>query len=310
MTGAAGFIGSHFADFVVKNHLKESDSLILIDKLTYAGKLSNLENVLQLSNVQFYKNDICDSDGISRITESADVLVNFAAESHVDRSIANSAEFMQSNVIGVHSLLEITRRNRIKKFIQISTDEVYGSLEDGFAEEDSPLKPNSPYSASKASADLICRSYFETYGIDVRITRCGNNYGTRQFPEKLIPVLIDGCLKGKSLPIYGNGMNIRNWIHVSDHVRGIWEVLQNGKPGHIYNIGGLEYYSNIQIAHLICQKLDYPSSKIQFVQDRLGHDFRYGINADKIQEELGFIPRELLGQQLSDMVNWYSSANI
>ncbi len=306
VTGAAGFIGSHFAEYSRIDNSSLIAELILIDKLTYAGNIKNLRKVLDLENVRFFQRDITDFQAMLQLTQGADFVVNFAAETHVDRSIANSQEFIRTNIVGTHTLLETCKLNNVGTYLQVSTDEVYGSIQEEFADENYALLPNSPYSASKASADLLCRSYFKTYGLDIRITRCGNNYGKRQYPEKLIPLFISKILKGEKLPLYGNGQNIRNWIHVEDHVEAIWRVLTKGKPGEIYNIAGEENLSNIEIVTILCEKMSYSLDNIEHTADRLGHDFRYALNATKIRDVMGFVANKSLAESLDSIIHSYT----
>ena len=294
VTGGAGFIGSNFVKRQIQeNPLNVSDILVL-DKLTYAGNLANFSDS-ELSQFTFIEGDICDQTLVNRLMKQTDVVVNFAAESHVDRSISDASAFVMTNVLGTQTLLNASMKAEIRKFIQISTDEVYGSIREGSWDEESPLLPNSPYAASKASADLLVRSYHKTFNLEVNITRCSNNYGPYQYPEKAIPLFITNIMRGKKIPMYGTGMNVRDWIHVSDHCRGIEKVIESGESGEIYNIGGGCEMTNIQIAKKILEELAAPMSEIEFVEDRLGHDQRYSVLTNKI-EEIGFTP----GVQLSD----------
>jgi dTDP-glucose 4,6-dehydratase len=294
VTGGAGFIGSNFVKRQIQeNPLNVSDILVL-DKLTYAGNLANFSDS-ELSLFTFIEGDICDQTLVNRLMKQTDVVVNFAAESHVDRSISDASAFVMTNVLGTQTLLNASMKAGIRKFIQISTDEVYGSIREGSWDEESPLLPNSPYAASKASADLLVRAYHKTFNLEVNITRCSNNYGPYQYPEKAIPLFITNLMRGKKIPMYGTGMNVRDWIHVSDHCRGIEKVIESGESGEIYNIGGGCEMTNIQIAKEILEGLAAPMSEIEFVEDRLGHDLRYSVLTNKI-EEIGFTP----GVQLSD----------
>lgn len=281
VTGGAGFIGSHF----VYRLIQESDisKIIILDKITYAGDLSNLAQAMNSPKVSFYRNDICAAKDVEDIFSDIDAVVNFAAESHVDRSISNSEDFIVTNILGTRSLLEICRKRGIR-FLQVSTDEVYGSIETGHWDESFPLEPNSPYSASKASADLLVRSYHKTYGADTIITRCSNNYGPNQFPEKLIPTAIIRLLEGRKIPIYGTGENVRDWLHVSDHCEGIYLALIKGKSGQIYNFGANEEKTNLEIARGILQYFGQNDSELEFVEDRLGHDFRYSVSIKSHQK--------------------------
>ena len=293
VTGGCGFIGSNF----IKHMLDTYDYKITnIDKLTYAGRRENLEDYDIHSNYYFVKGDINESELLEHLIESRniDTIINFAAESHVDNSIENSDEFIHTNINGTHTLLKMLHKFPIKKFIQISTDEVYGTLgeyENPFT-EDTPLAPNSPYAASKTAADLLCRSFHETYGYPISITRCSNNYGPNQYPEKLIPLMIKNATEGKKLPVYGNGKNIRDWIHVEDHCRAIDKVLHHGKDGEVYNIGGECELRNIEIVNTILKGLvGLTTSEIEYVEDRLGHDWRYAMDIDKISYELDWEPK-------------------
>lgn len=307
VTGGAGFIGSNFIHYFIKQH--PNSYIVNYDKLTYAGNLDNLADLQSSQNYTFIQGDITNKELVDYVVKTyrINTIVNFAAESHVDRSIANSEEFINTNIVGTHILLEIAKNYNLR-FIQISTDEVYGSLgEHGYFTEDSPLSPNSPYSASKASADLLVRSYHETFGLHVNITRCTNNYGPLQFPEKLIPLMIIRTLQGKKLPIYGDGKNIRDWLHVKDHCSAIDLVIHNGKPGEIYNIGGHNEKTNLEIVETIVDKLGGSHSLITFVPDRLGHDYRYAIDSSKIQKELGWKPTLSIKDGLEETILWYKN---
>jgi dTDP-glucose 4,6-dehydratase len=279
-----------------------------LDKLTYAGVSENLKNANEIRNYKFIEGDICDSLLVSRIIKEVDAVINFAAESHVDRSIGSAAEFVETNVKGVQILMDAIRAsNRNIRFIQVSTDEVYGSIDSGSWTEDSPLKPNSPYSASKASGELIARSYNRTHGLDVLITRCSNNYGTHHFPEKLIPLFVTNILEEKKLPIYGNGNNVRDWLHVDDHCRAIYQVLMNGKSGEVYNIGGGRELSNLEITGYILEIMNVDESQIVYVEDRKGHDQRYSVDWTKINRELGYVPEVDFESGLRETVNWFKA---
>jgi len=309
VTGGCGFIGSNFISFLLSH--SENYKIFNIDKLTYAGNLENLQDIEQhFSNrYKFYKVDICDVKTIDEIIvrEEIDYIINFAAESHVDRSIDNPSIFCQTNFTGTQNLLNNALKHQVKKLIQISTDEVYGSLnfEDSPFSETTPLSPNSPYSASKAAADLLVRSYYKTYKLPINITRCSNNYGPFQFPEKLIPLMIHNALNNKDLPVYGKGINIRDWIYVSDHCNALFKVLEEGRPGEVYNIGGDSEISNINLVKRILKILDKPESLIKFVKDRPGHDLRYAINHEKITKELKWIPLVSFEEGLKKTVEWY-----
>ena len=310
ITGGAGFIGSNFIHFLLgpNSHLREDSQVLNLDKLTYAGNLENLADLVHHPQYRFVQGDICDGQLVDRLlADGVDAVINFAAESHVDRSLYEPDIFIQTNVVGTQVLLHAALRHRIKRFIQVSTDEVYGSLTPeapGFR-EDTPLTPNSPYSASKAAADLLVRSYYQTYGFPAMITRCSNNYGPYQFPEKLIPLLVTNAMEDQHLPIYGDGLNVRDWIHVRDHCRALQLILENGKEGNIYNIGGEGERTNLEIAEAILRILGKSKSLIRFVPDRPGHDRRYAINASKINRELGWNPSYPLETGLEQTVRWY-----
>ena len=306
VTGGAGFIGSNYVRMLLDGSLVGVSKLIILDKLTYSGNKSSLKGLNQ-SDYEFVQGDICDSDLVSKLTKKVDSVVNFAAESHVDRSIDSSKEFFQTNVIGTHTLLEAARRNNLGSFIQISTDEVYGSITEGSWDESFPLLPNSPYAASKASGDLISQAFFRTYGIDVRITRCSNNYGPYQFPEKVIPLFITNLLKNKKVPLYGDGLNVRDWLHVTDHCRGIHLVLTKGKAGDIFNIGGGRELSNIELTRVILSAMGAGEENIEKVTDRLGHDFRYSLNIEKIERDLGYKPEINFDLGISQTIEWYKN---
>lgn len=306
VTGGAGFIGSNFIHYVLQNY--PNDTVINIDSLTYAGNLANVASVSSLPNYKFYRADIADRAEIKRIFahEKVDYIVNFAAESHVDRSIANPEVFLTTNIMGTQVMLDMARTHEVQKYLQVSTDEVYGSLgPTGYFTETTPLAPNSPYSASKAGADMLVRAYHETFGLPVNITRCSNNYGPYQFPEKLIPLMITNALENKELPVYGDGLNVRDWLHVQDHCSAIDRVLRSGKNGEVYNIGGNTEKTNIDIVKTILALLDKPQSLIRYVQDRLGHDRRYAIDAAKIKNELNWEPSYTFEQGIAETVVWY-----
>ena len=319
ITGGAGFIGSNFIFHVLNTH---SDyRVICIDKLTYAGNLSTLDRLLNSKSQEydsgiadrfsFYKADICDRETVYRIfdMEHPDVIVNFAAESHVDRSIDNPGIFLESNIIGTSVLMDACRKYGNVRFHQVSTDEVYGDLPldrpDLFFTEDTPIHTSSPYSSSKASADLLVMAYYRTYGLPVTITRCSNNYGPYHFPEKLIPLMIVNCLADKPLPVYGEGKNVRDWLYVEDHCKAIDLVLHNGRIGEVYNVGGHNEMANIDIVKLICKELDKPESLITFVADRKGHDMRYAIDPGKIHRELGWLPETKFEDGIKMTIQWY-----
>ena len=306
VTGGAGFIGSNYVRMLVNGELKGISKIIVLDKLTYSGNKQNLID-LDSSSFQFIQGDICDTELVSNLSKQVDAIVNFAAESHVDRSINSSREFIQANVLGAHTLLESARKNNLSTFLQISTDEVYGSISEGSWDEDFPLQPNSPYAASKASADLISQAYHRTYGMDVRITRCSNNYGPYQYPEKVIPLFITNLIQGKKVPLYGQGLNIRDWLHVTDHCRGIHLVLTRGKPGDIFNIGGGRELSNLELTRVILKEMGASEEKIEEVTDRLGHDFRYSLSIEKIRKQLGYKPEVDFELGISQAIQWYKS---
>ena len=304
VTGGAGFIGSNFVRYMVE---KYSDyHIINLDALTYCGNLENLKDIEDKDNYTFVKGDIRDKAIVDELVEKSDYVINFAAESHVDRSIADPEIFIKSNVLGTQVLLNAAKEHGVEKYIQISTDEVYGTLgKTGYFTEDTPLQPNSPYSASKAGGDLIARAYHETFGLPVNITRCSNNYGPYQFPEKLIPLMISNALEDKKLPVYGDGKNVRDWLHVHDHCSAIDLVLHDAKPGEVYNIGGNNEKQNIEIVKLILGELGKDESLIEFVTDRLGHDRRYAIDSTKIQEELSWKPEYTFEVGIRKTIQWY-----
>ena len=306
VTGAAGFIGSNFVRMIANGELQRVSSITVLDKLTYAGVKSNLDSVAGLIKYDFIKGDICDTEVISNLVKEVDAVINFAAESHVDRSISGANDFVQTNIVGVQVLLDaIKASDRKIRFVQVSTDEVYGSIETGSWTEDWPLQPNSPYSASKASGELLARSYNRTHGMDVVITRCSNNYGTHHFPEKLIPLFITNLIEGKKVPVYGTGKNVRDWLHVDDHCRGIYSVLMNGRSGEVYNIGGGRELTNNEITSLIIEAMGVDESSIEYVKDRKGHDLRYSVDWTKINRELGYVPQVNFEDGLRETIQWY-----
>ncbi|MCH8956115.1 dTDP-glucose 4,6-dehydratase [candidate division KSB1 bacterium] len=302
VTGGAGFIGSNYIRYMLKKH--KDVEIINLDKLTYAGNLDNLKDIEEDSRYTFIKGDICDEVLVNRIMTGVDVVVNFAAESHVDRSIGAPDDFIRTDVFGTFVLLEAARTNKIEKFIQISTDEVYGSIDKGSFTENDPLMPSSPYSASKTGADRLAFSYFVTYDLPVIVTRCSNNFGPFHYPEKLIPLFVTNAIENKSLPIYGDGKNVRDWIYVEDHCDGVEFVCQNGKLGEVYNIGGGNEKTNLEITERILKKLEKPQSLMTHVKDRLGHDRRYSIDCSKIAD-LGWQPKHEFEEALDKTITWF-----
>lgn len=309
ITGGAGFIGSNFIFYMLEKH--PDYRLVCLDKLTYAGNLSTLESVISNPNFRFVKLDICDKDGVDALfaEEKPNIVVNFAAESHVDRSIENPQVFLETNIIGTSVLMNACRKYNVQRFHQVSTDEVYGDLPldrpDLFFYEDTPLKTSSPYSSSKASADLLALSYYRTFGLPVTISRCSNNYGPYQFPEKLIPLMIANCLEGKPLPVYGQGINVRDWLYVKDHCKAIDLIIHKGRVGEVYNIGGHNEMKNIDIVKLIIKELGKSESLITYVTDRKGHDLRYAIDPTKIHNELGWLPETKFEDGIKKTIKWY-----
>jgi len=306
VAGGAGFIGSNFIRYILGAH--GDWSVVNVDKLTYAGNLANLADMVGEARYRFHRADICDAAWIARIfaEETPEAVVNFAAETHVDRSIDDPALFLRTNILGTQVLLDAARKAKVARYLQISTDEVYGSLgATGRFSEESPLKPNSPYAASKTSADLLVRAYGETFGLPVLVTRCSNNYGPYQFPEKLIPFFVTLLHEGKPVPVYGDGMNVRDWIHVDDHSRAVEAVLLRGRPGGIYNVGGGNERTNIEITKLLIAAMGKDERSMKFVPDRPGHDRRYAIDDAKIRAELGVVPRTPFEEGLRATVRWY-----
>lgn len=305
VTGGAGFIGSNFVLYMLREH--PNYEIINVDALTYAGNLENLQSIQSNPRHIFIKADISDVQQMDTIfAQGVDVVVNFAAESHVDRSILAPDVFVRTNVMGTQVLLDAAKKYQITKFVQVSTDEVYGSLgPTGLFTEESPLTPNSPYSASKAGGDLLVRAYHETFGLPVNITRCSNNYGPFQFPEKLIPLIISRALKEEAIPVYGDGLNIRDWLYVEDHCRAIDLVIHRGQSGEVYNIGGNNERTNIHIVETVLEQLGKPASLIRYVQDRPGHDQRYGIDPTKLQTELGWQPMHHFETGIKETITWY-----
>jgi dTDP-glucose 4,6-dehydratase len=303
LTGGAGFIGSNFVHYMLREH--PDYNIIVIDKLTYSGNLKNLESALQDPRVKFTRRDICDP-AVADNLDGIDAVVHMAAESHVDRSIEDATEFVRTNVEGTLRLLDACRTHKIKRFLQVSTDEVYGSLgATGRFTEQSPISPNSPYSATKASSDLLALAYFHTYRFPAIVTRCSNNYGPYQFPEKFIPLMIAQASAGLPLPVYGKGENVRDWIHVDDHCRALDAVLHKGHEGEVYNIGGNSEMRNIDVVRMILSLLDKPETLINYVNDRPGHDLRYAIDSLKMKKEFGWEPRWKFSEGLAATVRWY-----
>jgi dTDP-glucose 4,6-dehydratase len=305
VTGGAGFIGANYVRMLLE---RGGDRVVNLDLLTYAGNLENLAGCEDRPEYRFVHGDVRDRALLDRLLaeEGIDAVVHFAAESHVDRSIDDPREFLDCNILGTQTLLESARRAGVGRFLQVSTDEVYGSLgPTGLFREDTPLAPNSPYAASKAAADLVCRAYHHTYGFPVLVTRCSNNYGPYQFPEKLIPLMIANALEGRPLPVYGDGCNVRDWLYVRDHCEAVDAVLRRGRPGEVYNVGGNNEMQNIQIVRLLLELLGKDESQIAFVKDRPGHDRRYAIDATRIRDELGWAPRHRFRDGIRATVDWY-----
>lgn len=309
VTGGAGFIGSNFVRKVLTGSYPNSDShkVTVLDALTYAGSLTNLEPVKDAKNLTFVHGDILDTELVNDLMQTVDAVVHFAAESHVDRSINGSREFIMTNIVGTHTLLEAAQKYEISKFVHVSTDEVYGTISRGSWDEDCPLLPNSPYSASKASSDLLVRSYAKTHKLNVNITRCSNNYGPYQFPEKVIPLFITNLMNNQKVPLYGDGLNVRDWLHVDDHCRGIYLVLEGGKPGEIYNIGGGTELTNKELTQLLIEASGKDWSSVEQVEDRKGHDLRYSVDISKISTELGYKPEVEFKLGLKQTIDWYQS---
>ena len=309
VTGGAGFIGSNFVFYELEKH--PEDRIVCLDKLTYAGNLSTLKDVLEKPNFRFVKEDICHREAVYQLfeEEKPDMVVHFAAESHVDRSIENPGVFLETNIMGTAVLMDACRKYGIKRYHQVSTDEVYGDLPldrpDLLFTEETPLHTSSPYSSSKAGADLLVMAYHRTFGLPVSISRCSNNYGPYQFPEKLIPLMIANCLADKPLPVYGEGKNVRDWLYVEDHCKAIDLIIRKGKEGEIYNIGGHNEMANIDIVKLILKELDKPESLITYVTDRKGHDMRYAIDPAKIHRELGWLPETMFAEGIKKTIEWY-----
>ena len=309
VTGGAGFIGANFVYYELEKH--PEDRIICLDKLTYAGNLETLEEAMKNSNFRFVKGDIADKEFVEKLfeEEKPDIVVNFAAESHVDRSIEDPGIFLRTNILGTQVLMDACRKYGVKRYHQVSTDEVYGDLPldrpDLFFTEETPIHTSSPYSSSKAGADLLVLAYYRTYGLPVTITRCSNNYGPYHFPEKLIPLMISRALADESLPVYGKGENVRDWLYVKDHCAAIDLVMREGKVGEVYNVGGHNEKSNLEVVKIILEKLDKPESLITYVTDRPGHDMRYAIDPTKIHNELGWLPETKFEDGIEQTIEWY-----
>ena len=309
VTGGAGFIGSNFVRMALMNKFPDFnvEQLTVLDLLTYAGDEENLKSVVSDKRYKFVKGDIRDLELAKKLMQDADQVVHFAAESHVDRSIEGGSEFVSTNVMGTQVLLDAARSSSIKRFVHVSTDEVYGSISEGSWPEDHPLLPNSPYSASKAGSDLLVRAYNRTHKLDTVITRCSNNYGQYQFPEKVMPLFITNIIEGKKVPLYGNGLNVRDWLHVDDHCRGIALALTKGRAGEVYNIGGGTELTNVELTHKILKAMGVGEEFIQPVEDRKGHDLRYSVDISKINKELGYSPQVNFEEGLEQTINWYKN---
>jgi dTDP-glucose 4,6-dehydratase len=309
VTGGAGFIGSHYVRSVLTGAWggSEPDRVVVLDKLTYAGNLENLAPVAHDERLRIVEGDILDRPTVDDLMADADAVVHLAAESHVDRSIFGAPEFVMTNVVGTQVLLESAVAHEVQKFVHVSTDEVYGSIDEGSWDEEQPLQPNSPYSASKASSDLLVRAYHRTHGLPVCITRCSNNYGPYQFPEKVIPLFVTNLMDGAQVPLYGEGANVRDWLHVDDHCRALHLVLERGRPGEVYNIGGGTELSNKELTGLLLRATGTDWDRVTKVTDRLGHDLRYSVDCSKGRDELGYEPLVPFEQGLADTVEWYRS---
>lgn len=305
VTGAAGFIGSNFVRRLLTDQYNSTiESVTVLDKLTYAGNLANLEPISEDPRYRFVEGDIAEADDVKSCLDGIDVVVNFAAESHVDRSINGPAEFIRTNIAGAQTVFEACREQEIERIVHIGTDEVYGTISSGSWTEESPLLPNSPYSAAKASAELLARAYHRTYGMNISTTRCSNNYGPYQFPEKIIPLFVTNLIDGKKVPVYGTGENVRDWLHVDDHCDGIWTVLSKGEAGESYNIGGGTELNNLDLTRRILKLMNADDSSITWVEDRLGHDLRYSVDDTKVRK-LGYTPKVDLEAGLEQTVQWY-----
>jgi dTDP-glucose 4,6-dehydratase len=309
VTGGAGFIGSHYVRKALGgaySSLAEAE-IVVLDKLTYAGNEANLASVKDDERLRFVKGDICDPILAMQVMAGIDLVVHFAAESHVDRSILGAADFVMTNVVGTQNLLQAAVDAGVSKFVHVSTDEVYGSIESGSWPETHPLEPNSPYSASKASSDLLARSFYRTHGLQVCVTRCSNNYGPYQFPEKVIPLFVTNLMDGKKIPLYGDGLNVRDWLHVDDHCWGIQLVAESGRPGEIYNIGGGTELTNLELTHRLLAAFGVGEEMIELVEDRKAHDRRYSVDITKITNELGYRPLMSFDEGLANTIEWYRS---
>ena len=306
VTGGAGFIGSNYVKRILDGTLSRVSSLRVIDNLSYAGNLDNFTRA-ERSGFEFVKGDIRDAEKVNSAIIGVDAVINFAAESHVDRSIKSAQEFVSTNVQGTQNLLDACRNLEVENYVQVSTDEVYGSINTGSWSETEPLLPNSPYAASKAAADLMVRAANRTHNLNARITRCSNNYGPNQYPEKVIPLFVTNLIEGKRVPVYGEGKNVRDWLHVDDHCRGIHLVLKGGKPGEIYNIGGGRELSNLELTNVILNSMGKSDSAIEYVADRIGHDQRYSVNFEKIHKDLGYAPSINFDEGLQNTIDWYLS---
>ena len=312
VTGGAGFIGSNFVRMALSDKFPNFnvEQLTVLDLLTYAGDEENLKPVASDKRYKFVKGDIRDLELAKKLMQDADQVVHFAAESHVDRSIEGGSEFVSTNVMGTQVLLDAAKSSNIKRFVHVSTDEVYGSISEGSWPEDHPLLPNSPYSASKAGSDLLVRAYNRTHKLDTVITRCSNNYGQYQFPEKVMPLFITNIIEGKKVPLYGNGLNVRDWLHVDDHCRGIALALTKGRAGEVYNIGGGTELTNVELTHKILKAMGVGKEFIQPVEDRKGHDLRYSVDISKINKELGYSPQVSFEEGLEQTINWYKNNEV
>ena len=306
MTGAAGFIGSHLVKLLIKQDLVSISKLLVLDKLTYSGTLKNLSEIPE-ERILFHRADISDSKVVERLIKETDLVFHLAAESHVDKSIDGPGEFVRTNVLGTQVLLDVVRHNPDVKFVHVSTDEVYGTIDEGSWDENCSLEPNSPYAASKASSDLIALAYAKTYGLDIRVTRCCNNYGSNQFPEKMIPLFATNLMEGKKVPLYGDGQNVREWIHVEDHCRAILDVALKGKAGQVYNIGSGIELTNLEITRMVLAEFGYGDEMIEKVPDRLNHDRRYSLNSNKIERELGWKTQWKFEEGLKSTIDWYKN---